>query len=139
MNYKFYSAIFILTFIPGFFPAHSQQQTATTITGFVFDDINHNNVKDKNETGIKGVAVSDQVNVVTTGEDGSYSLPNAKGYGIVFISVPDGYKSNDVLQYLLQQQLTIESFNEILPSLNEIFINLIEDSRAVTRAFQPVA
>ncbi len=55
------------------------------------------------------------------------------------VKIRDGYKSNDVLQYLLQKQLTIESFNEILPSLNEIFIKLIEDSRAVTRAFQPVA
>src|SRR5260221_6977326 len=87
MKYKFYSAIFILVLIGGFSPVHSQQQTATTVTGFVFDDINHNNIKDKNETGIKGVAVSDQVNVVTTGEDGSYSLPDAKGYGIVFVSV----------------------------------------------------
>src|SRR5260221_9675970 len=74
---------------------------STTVTGFVFDDINHNNIKDKNETGIKGVAVSDQVNVVTTGEDGSYSLPDAKGYGIVFVSVPDGYKSNDAFWQLM--------------------------------------
>jgi ABC-2 type transport system ATP-binding protein len=54
------------------------------------------------------------------------------------VKIKDGYKSNDVLQYFLQQDLTIESFNEILPSLNEIFINLVEGSRAVTRAFQPV-
>jgi len=54
------------------------------------------------------------------------------------VKIRDGYKSNDVLRYLLQEQLTIESFNEILPSLNEIFINLIEDSKAVTRAFQEV-
>ncbi|MEJ0101669.1 MAG: metallophosphoesterase [Bacteroidota bacterium] len=95
MKYKFYSAIFILAFTLDFPLAHAQQQTAVTVNGFVFDDINHNSVKDKNEPGIKGVAVSDQVNVVTTGEDGSYSLPDAKGYGIVFISLPDGYKSND--------------------------------------------
>jgi len=101
MNYKFYSAIFILTFTVNFSVAHAQQQTTTTIAGFVFDDINHNAVKDKNETGIKGVAVSDQVNVVTTGADGSYSLPNVKGYGIVFISVPDGYKSNDAFWQMI--------------------------------------
>lgn len=51
------------------------------------------------------------------------------------VKIREGYKSNDVLQYFLQQQLTIEAFNEILPSLNDIFINLVEGSRAMTRAF----
>lgn len=54
------------------------------------------------------------------------------------VKIKDGFKSNDVLQYFLQQNLTIESFNEILPSLNEIFINLVEGTNATTRAFQPV-
>jgi ABC-2 type transport system ATP-binding protein len=54
------------------------------------------------------------------------------------VKIKEGYKSNDVLQYFLQQNLTIESFNEILPSLNEIFINLVEGTRATARAFQQV-
>ncbi len=54
------------------------------------------------------------------------------------VKINEGYRSNDVLQYFLQQNLTIESFNEILPSLNEIFINLVEGTKATTRAFQPV-
>jgi ABC-2 type transport system ATP-binding protein len=54
------------------------------------------------------------------------------------VRINDGYKSNDVLKYFLDQQLTIESFNEILPSLNEIFIGLVENTKAKTRAFQPV-
>ncbi len=54
------------------------------------------------------------------------------------VRIKDGYRSNDVLHYFLQQNLNIESFNEILPSLNEIFINLIEGTKATTRAFQPV-
>jgi hypothetical protein len=61
------------------------------ITGFVFEDLNQNGVKDKNETGIKSIAVSNQVDVVTTGNDGSFSLPRGTGFGIVFISQPDGY------------------------------------------------
>ena len=36
------------------------------------------------------------------------------------VKINDGHSSNDVLQYFLNQQLNIESFNEILPSLNEI-------------------
>lgn len=54
------------------------------------------------------------------------------------VKIKDGFRSNDVLQYFLQQNLTIESFNEILPSLNEIFINLVEGTNATTRAFQPI-
>ena len=34
------------------------------------------------------------------------------------------HKSNDVLQYFIQQNINIEAFNEILPSLNDIFIHL---------------
>lgn len=54
------------------------------------------------------------------------------------VKIREGYRSNDVLQYLLQQNLTIESFNEVLPSLNDIFINLVEGTKATARAFQPV-
>jgi ABC-2 type transport system ATP-binding protein len=54
------------------------------------------------------------------------------------MKINEGYKSNDILQHFLQQQVTIESFQEILPSLNEIFIKLVEGSKATTRAFQPV-
>jgi len=54
------------------------------------------------------------------------------------VRINEGFKSNDVLQYFLQQNFTIESFNEILPSLNEIFIKLVEGTNATSRAFQKV-
>jgi predicted MPP superfamily phosphohydrolase len=65
---------------------------AVTVTGIVFGDTNGNGTKDKNETGIKGVAVSDQVNVVVTDANGGYQLLDSKGFGVVFISTPMGYK-----------------------------------------------
>ncbi|MBN8836409.1 MAG: ATP-binding cassette domain-containing protein [Sphingobacteriia bacterium] len=52
------------------------------------------------------------------------------------VKINEGYKSNDVLQFFIQQQNTIESFHEILPSLNEIFIQLVDGTRATARAFQ---
>ena len=91
MKYYPYKFILVLSLCSIFSSIHAQRN----ISGFVFEDINHNGTKDKNEPGIKGVAVSDQVNVVATGEDGAYKLSGSKGYGIVFISQPDGYKSND--------------------------------------------
>ncbi|HWA35868.1 MAG TPA: metallophosphoesterase, partial [Cyclobacteriaceae bacterium] len=53
---------------------------------------NGNGIKDKNETGIRGVAVSDQVNVVVTDTNGAYQLTDSKGFGVVFVSIPMGYK-----------------------------------------------
>lgn len=54
------------------------------------------------------------------------------------VKINEGFNGNDVLKYFIQQNLTIESFNEVLPSLNEIFINLVDGSKATTRAFQSI-
>ncbi|HVT86384.1 MAG TPA: ATP-binding cassette domain-containing protein [Chitinophagaceae bacterium] len=53
------------------------------------------------------------------------------------VRIKDGSKPNDVLKYLIQQGATINSFNEILPSLNDIFIRLVEGTPAA-RQFQNV-
>ena len=47
------------------------------------------------------------------------------------------FSNNDVLQYFINKGLAIESFNEILPSLNDIFIKLVEGTPAA-RQFQSV-
>lgn len=60
-------------------------------TGAVFIDQNGNLSHDDGEPGIAGVAVSDGLQVVTTGTDGSFTLqpdPEAK---FIFISIPSGY------------------------------------------------
>lgn len=53
------------------------------------------------------------------------------------VKIKDGYKPNDVLQYFLQQQQSITSFNELLPSLNEIFIKLVEGT-PLSRQFEKI-
>ncbi len=65
-----------------------------SVTGFVFFDKNNNGIKDTGEPGIGGVSISDQATVVKTNADGSYQITDAKGYGFVMISIPNGYKSN---------------------------------------------
>jgi ABC-2 type transport system ATP-binding protein len=67
----------------------------------------------------------------------AFELADQKANSLV-VKIKDGYRSNDVLQHFLQQNITIEAFHEILPSLNEIFIGLVEGTKATTRAFQPV-
>ncbi len=44
------------------------------------------------EGGVKGVVVSDGIEVTTTDENGVYNLRSNKHYGYVFISVPSGYE-----------------------------------------------
>ncbi len=51
--------------------------------------------------------------------------------------IKDDVKPTAVLQNFLQQNASIISFNEILPSLNDIFIKKVEDTK-VTRQFQEV-
>src|ERR1700750_1290437 len=42
------------------------------------------------------------------------------------VKIKEGHKPTDVLKYFIQQNADVNSFNEILPSLNDIFIRLVE-------------
>ncbi|HEX6915321.1 MAG TPA: ATP-binding cassette domain-containing protein [Chitinophagaceae bacterium] len=64
-----------------------------------------------------------------------FEVKNAGTHDLV-IRKNDEYTNNDVLQYFLNNGMQLNSFNEILPSLNEIFIRLVEGTHAGTRAFQ---
>lgn len=44
----------------------------------------------------------------------------------VLLKLTDDSRPNDVLQYFINQNVSIHSFEEIMPSLNEIFIKLVE-------------
>lgn len=57
--------------------------------------------------------------------------------GAQVVKIREGKTPNDVLQYLISGGVAIHSFNEILPSLNDIFIRLVEGTPAA-RQFQPV-
>ena len=54
------------------------------------------------------------------------------------VKIHQGYQSNDVLAHLLKEKVNIVGYNEVLPSLNEIFIQLVEGTHSTTRAFQPL-
>src|SRR5450432_4131473 len=53
------------------------------------------------------------------------------------IRIKEGYKPNDVLRYFIDRDSNISSFTELLPSLNDIFIKLVEGT-SLSRQFQPV-
>lgn len=65
-----------------------------------------------------------------------FEMVGTKDHSFV-VKINDGSKPNDVLNYFLQQGVSITSFNEILPSLNDIFIKLVEGT-ALSRKFEPV-
>jgi ABC-2 type transport system ATP-binding protein len=46
----------------------------------------------------------------------------------VTIKVTEGVSSNQILKTLIDTNISILGFNEILPSLNEIFIKKVEQS-----------
>lgn len=66
---------------------------AADVTGVVYRDTNGNGRRDPGEPGLAGVAVSDQVQVVVTGADGAFRIAGSAGPGIVFVSVPTGYRA----------------------------------------------
>ncbi len=53
------------------------------------------------------------------------------------VKISEGYRSNDVLRYFIDNGKGITAFTEILPSLNDIFIRLVEGT-PLARQFQPV-
>src|SRR6476661_5687619 len=53
----------------------------------------------------------------------------------MLVKINQGVATNEVLQHFISSRATITSFNEVLPSLNDIFIRLVENT-ATARQFQ---
>ncbi|MCB1120844.1 MAG: calcineurin-like phosphoesterase C-terminal domain-containing protein [Verrucomicrobiae bacterium] len=66
-------------------------QSADEVTGFVYEDRNHNSRQDDSEPGVVGVSVSNGCEVVLTDAQGFYSIGLAPTQ-ILFISQPSGYE-----------------------------------------------
>lgn len=66
----------------------------------------------------------------------AFSVVRTEEHSLV-VKLNEGYHSNQVLTTFLQQGSAITAFNEILPSLNDIFIELVEGTPA-TRQFQSI-
>jgi ABC-2 type transport system ATP-binding protein len=67
----------------------------------------------------------------------SFSVISTSGANLV-VKIHDGYGPNDVLHYFLNQQSTILGFFEIMPSLNDIFIKLVEGT-PLARQFEKLS
>jgi ABC-2 type transport system ATP-binding protein len=66
----------------------------------------------------------------------SFEVIHQKASNLV-VKIREGFSPNDVLRYFIGLGSGILSFQEILPSLSDIFIKLVEGT-PLTRQFQPV-
>ncbi len=69
-------------------------------------------------------------------EHPAFTVVRKEAHSVV-VKITEGYHSNQLLEAFLRQGTMITAFNEILPSLNDIFIELVEGTPA-TRQFQTV-
>ncbi len=90
--------------------------------------------------GVKQEYKKNQFKVLT--EEGK-TLPASAHFQLVqhngvqhTIQLSNGSTTNEVLEDLIRNQVPVLGFTEILPSLNDIFIRLVEGTHATTRAFQ---
>lgn len=65
------------------------------VSGIVYCDTDENNVMDKNEKPLAGVAVTDGEQVVQTDGQGRYSITVKSSTPIIYITVPAGYTAHN--------------------------------------------
>jgi ABC-2 type transport system ATP-binding protein len=66
----------------------------------------------------------------------AFEIIGKKENGLI-VKIKEGFSPNNVLQFFIQQNTGIVSFSELLPSLNDIFIKVVEGT-PLARQFQPV-
>src|SRR6476646_9302728 len=94
---------------------------------------------------VKEVKQQFKQNLFKIGLDSNTSPGNSNVFEVIkenedhslIVKIQQGYTPNDVLLHYINQNIPIHSFQEILPSLNEIFIQLVEGTPAA-RQFQHI-
>ncbi len=92
---------------------------------------------------VAGIKQQYKQNIFSIETEAGVALPTNTAYVIVktesnktFVKINEGFNANDLLKQLITQNIQVVGFNEVLPSLNDIFINLVEGTHANARAFQ---
>ena len=97
------------------------------LTGIVYVDRNGNGSREAGEPGLAGVPVSDQDQVVSTSADGSFRIDHAVGSGVLFVSVPTGFRSVGPFWRVADSAAAVKGFTfplvPALPAEEFIFIH----------------
>lgn len=82
-----------------------------------------------------------RINAATTAQNlvSSHFSVVSKKEDELIVKLADGTRNNDVLEHFISQQVDITGFNEVLPSLNDIFIKLVEHTPAARQFSNNVA
>lgn len=84
IHFSLFVQLFILFLI---YPTYSN---ALEVSGVIYEDINGNQIFDKNDKGISGIGVSNGIDIVLTDKNGAYSI-DLKGSDHIFIIKPDNF------------------------------------------------
>jgi ABC-2 type transport system ATP-binding protein len=90
-------------------------------------------IKEKFKENIFEISLANIPQTINSNAFEIVSVENKK----IFVKIKEDYTANDVLTYFIQQQNTILSFREVLPSLNEIFIKLVGNTPSA-RQFEKI-
>ena len=93
---------------------------------------------------VPGVKQQFKENLFSIGLEGAIPVVSSPAFEVVgskdnglIVKIHEGSRPNDVLEYFIRQNTGITYFTELLPSLNDIFIRLVEGT-PLSRQFQPV-
>jgi ABC-2 type transport system ATP-binding protein len=92
------------------------------------------NIKQDFKKHLYNIGFTKPVNIPATN---SFQVIEQPDDTTMIVKINPGFSANDVLQHLLGTGAGISSFNERLPSLNDIFIDIVEGTPA-TRQFQTI-
>ncbi len=99
-------------------------------------------ILDGTVTGVKQQFKENLFRIGLEGELPQLPAPEAfeivgKTEGHMIVKITEGYRPNDVLSYFIGRGIGISSFMEVLPSLSDIFIKLVEGT-PLSRQFQKI-
>ncbi|HWK02796.1 MAG TPA: ATP-binding cassette domain-containing protein [Puia sp.] len=110
-----------------------KQQFKENLFSVGLEGLNHKGMNPVTEAGTKNGM-----------EPGALSFAGAPAFEVVgsrqghlIVKIREGYRPNDVLAWFIGQDQGITAFTEILPSLNDIFIKLVEGT-PLSRQFQKI-
>ncbi|MDE1190684.1 MAG: ATP-binding cassette domain-containing protein [Arachidicoccus sp.] len=90
-------------------------------------------VKQLHKENLYNLSLKDNIEAI--GNTDIFDIQNKTPEKII-LKIKENYSNNDVLKYFIDRNIEIEHFSEILPSLNDIFIQLVHGTNSVTRSFQ---
>jgi ABC-2 type transport system ATP-binding protein len=101
-------------------------------------------ILDGSVSGVKQQFKENLFAIGVEGEQHNGWTPHSTAFEVVgqregqwIVKISEGSRPNDVLRYFIDQGKGITAFTEILPSLSDIFIRLVEGT-PLARQFQPV-